>query len=365
MQTDQFNHGPAQLLVHTGNQNLGYASMGSWVTYGLGTENQNLPGFVVLLSGGKFPDAGKSVWGSGFLPSVYQGVQCRSSGDPVLFLSNPPGIDRDLRGRDGRRDRRRRTASTYDESGDPETLTRIAQYELAYRMQMSATDAMDLSQEPQHIHAAVRHRSRASESFANNCLLARRLVERGVRFVQLYDWGWDSHGAGESEALNVGFRDKCQQIDQPMTALLTDLEQRGLLDDTLVVWGGEFGRTPMRENRGGREMTFVGRDHHPHAFTHVAGRRRRPRGLQLRRDRPDRLLPDRPSRSQVRDLHATMLALLGMEHEKLVFPFQGLNQKLTGVKPARVVKRIDRMTSSPAPADSNVRKRPSFRLACR
>ncbi|MCA9261523.1 MAG: DUF1501 domain-containing protein, partial [Planctomycetales bacterium] len=188
LRSDQFNHGPAQLLVHTGNQNPGYASFGSWATYGLGTENQNLPGFVVLLSGGKFPSAGKSVWGAGFLPAVYQGVQCRSSGEPVLFLANPPGVDRPLRGEMveaiGEVNR-----LNYAQAGDPETLARIAQYELAFRMQMSATDAMDLHSEP----AAVRELYGAEpgrESFANNCLLARRLVERGVRFVQLFDWGW-------------------------------------------------------------------------------------------------------------------------------------------------------------------------------
>jgi hypothetical protein len=337
MQTDQFNHGPAQLLVHTGNQNLGYASMGAWATYGLGSENQNLPGFVVLLSGGKFPDAGKSVWSAGFLPSVYQGVQCRSSGDPVLFLSNPPGIDRDLRGRvvEAIADVDRQT---YNEAGDPETISRIAQYELAYRMQMSATDAMDLSQEPEHIHRLYATQP-GKESFANNCLLARRLIERGVRFVQLFDWGWDSHGASEFEAINGGFKEKCRALDQPMTALLLDLEQRGLLDDTLVIWSGEFGRTPMRENRGGKEMAFVGRDHHPHAFTlWLAGGGVRP-GFSYGETDPIGYSPiGEPV--QVRDLHATILHLLGMDHEKLIFPYQGLNQKLTGVKVARLIEQI-------------------------
>jgi hypothetical protein len=337
MQTDQFNHGPAQLLVHTGNQNLGYASMGAWATYGLGSENQNLPGFVVLLSGGKFPDAGKSVWGAGFLPSVYQGVQCRSSGDPVLFLSNPPGIDRNLRGRvvDTIAEVNRQT---YDSTGDPETLTRIAQYELAYRMQMSATDAMDLSQEPQHIHDLYATHP-GQESFANNCLLARRLVERGVRFVQLFDWGWDSHGSSEFEAINFGFREKCRRVDQPMTALLLDLEQRGLLEDTLVVWSGEFGRTPMRENRGGKEMAFIGRDHHPHAFTlWMAGGGVRP-GFSYGETDPIGYSPTKDATS-IRDLHATILHLLGMDHEKLIFPFQGLDQKLTGVQAASVIEPI-------------------------
>ena len=337
MQTDQFNHGPAQLLVHTGNQNVGHAAMGSWATYGLGTDNQNLPGFVVLLSGGAYPDAGKSVWGAGFLPSVYQGVQCRSSGDPVLFLSNPPGIDPEMRGRIVEAitevDRQ-----TYAEFADPETLTRISQYELAYRMQMSATDAMDLTQEPAHIHQLYATEP-GQESFANNCLLARRLVERGVRYVQLYDWGWDSHGAGENEALNIGFKEKCRQVDQPIAALLTDLEQRGLLEDTLVVWSGEFGRTPMRENRGGREMAFVGRDHHPHAFTlWMAGGGVRPGASYGETDAIGYSPIGAPV--QIRDLQATILHLLGMDHEQLVFPFQGLDQKLTGVKPARVVQEV-------------------------
>ncbi|MGD9636795.1 MAG: DUF1501 domain-containing protein, partial [Pirellulales bacterium] len=263
--SEQFNHAPAELLLHTGNQNLGHASIGSWATYGLGSENQDLPGFVVLLSGGKFPSAGKSIWGSGFLPSVYQGVQCRSQGDPVLFLSNPKGVNRSLRG-EMIRTIARINERTYEEFGDPQTVTRIAQYEMAYRMQMAATDAVDLTQEPKHIHDLYGTRP-GEEHFANNCLLARRLIERGVRYVQLFDWGWDSHGASKDEALNFGFRDKCVAVDRATAALLTDLEQRGLLEDTLVVWGGEFGRTPMRENRGGREMAFVGRDHQPDAFT--------------------------------------------------------------------------------------------------
>ncbi len=337
MQTDQFNHGPAQLMVHTGNQNLGYASFGAWATYGLGSENQNLPGFVILLSGGHFPDAGKSVWGAGFLPTMYQGVQCRSTGDPVLFLSNPPGIDRDLRKRvvDAIADVNRQT---YEEFGDPETLSRIAQYELAYRMQMSASDTMDLSKEPAYIHELYATRP-GEERFANNCLLARRLVERGVRFVQLFDWGWDSHGSDESEALNVGFKRKCQALDQPMAALLVDLQQRGLLDETLVVWSGEFGRTPMRENRGGKEMPFVGRDHHPHAFTiWLAGAGVKP-GFSYGETDPIGYAPVGPA-VQIRDLHATMLHLLGLHHDKLTYPFQGLDQKLTGVKPARVIEEI-------------------------
>lgn len=337
MQTEQFNHAPAQLLLHTGDQRLGYASVGSWVTYGLGSENQNLPGYMVLVSGGKTPSAGKSVWGSGFLPGVFQGVQCRSQGDPVLFLSNPDGIDRELRGRMIEAISRI-NQSAYQEVGDPETVTRISQYEMAYRMQMAATDAMDINQESTHTHAAYGVEP-GKESFANNCLLARRLVERGVRYVQLYDWGWDSHGAAEGEALNAGFIRKCQQIDKPMTALLKDLEQRGLLDETLVVWSGEFGRTPMRENRGGRKMRYIGRDHHPHAFTIWLAGAGVKSGAHIGQTDPIGYSPT-STPIQVRDLHATLLHLMGLNHEKLIFPYQGLNQRLTGVKPARVVKEM-------------------------
>lgn len=337
MQSDQFNHAPAQLLMHTGNQKLGYASIGSWLGYGLGTENQNLPGFVVLVSGGKAPSAGKSAWGAGFLPSVYQGVQCRSQGDPVLFLSNPSGIDRQLR-LQTLEAINKVNQETYAEFGDQETLTRIAQYEMAANMQMSATEAMNLADEPAHIHKLYGVEP-GKESFANNCLLARRLAERDVRFVQLFDWGWDSHGAGENESLNRGFKSKCASIDQPIAALLTDLEQRGLLEDTLVVFAGEFGRTPMRENRGGKEMKFIGRDHHPHAFTIWMAGGGVKRGYSYGETDPigyhavtEPVL--------VRDLHATLWHLLGVHHEKLIYPHQGLNEKLTGVKPVRVIKEL-------------------------
>ena len=338
MHTDQFNHAPAQLLLHTGNQNLGSPSIGSWVTYGLGTENQNLPGFIVLVSGGKTPSAGKSVWGSGFLPSVYQGVQCRSKGDPVLYLSNPKGISTSLRRRslDALNEINR---EAYEEVGNPETLTRIAQYEMAFRMQLHASTAFDLKDEPEHIHTLYGTQP-GRESFANNCLLARRLAERGTRFIQLFDWGWDSHGASESEALHSGFVRKCKQIDQPIAALLTDLKQRGMLDDTLVIWGGEFGRTPMRENRNGTEMKAVGRDHNPGAFTiWMAGGGVKP-GLSFGETDPigyeavkDRVSPH--------DFQATLLHLLGFDHKKLTYPYQGLDQRLSNVtKSSRVVKGI-------------------------
>ena len=337
MRTDQFNHAPAQLLVHTGNPRLGYASFGSWVIYGLGTENQNLPGFIVLLSGGKTPDGGKQLWSSGFLPSVYQGVQCRSHGEPVLYLNNPSGVSRELR-RSMLDTIDDLNEQTYAAFGNPETVTRIAQYEMAFRMQMEATDAMDIRKEPDSVHAHYGSKPGAA-SFANNCLVARRLAERGVRFIQLYHWGWDSHGADAKEALNLGFADRCREVDQPTAALLADLKSRGLLEDTLVIWGGEFGRTPMRENRGGQQMKYVGRDHNPGAFTiWLAGGGVKPGITHGLTDEMGYEIVKDPV--EIRDLHATMLYLLGFDHHKLNFKFQGLEQKLTSVKPARVVAEI-------------------------
>jgi hypothetical protein len=337
LHTDQFNHAPAQLAMHTGYSTLGFPSMGSWVTYGLGSTNENLPGFIVLLSGGKTPDSGKSAWGSGFLPSVYQGVQCRSKGEPVLYLGNPGGVNRDLRrlSLDALDDLNRRA---HEEAGDPETLTRIAQYETAFKMQVSAAEAFDISREPEDVRAAYGVKP-GEEAFANNCLLARRLAERGVRYIQLFHWGWDSHGANEREALEVGFKERCLDVDQPMTALLTDLKQRGLLDETLIVWGGEFGRTPMRENRGGSEMRWVGRDHNPGAFTvWLAGGGVKPGTFGESDDLGYEAVADKVS---VHDLKATMLHLLGFDHKRLTYPFQGLDQRVTNVtKPSEVVKGI-------------------------
>jgi hypothetical protein len=339
MYTDQFNHGPAQLLVHTGSQNPGSPSIGSWATYGLGSENQNLPGFIVLTSGGKNPDAGKSVWGAGYLPSVYQGVQCRSQGEPVLYLDDPAGITRPLRRRslDALEKLNRRIA---EETGDLETVTRISQYEMAFRMQMHATDAFDMKQEPESVHQMYGTQP-GQESFANNCLLARRLAERGVRYIQLFHWGWDSHGAAASEALNKGFGDRCKEVDQPMTALLKDLKQRGMLEDTLVIWGGEFGRTPMLENRGGNDNPFVGRDHNPGGFTiWMAGGGVKP-GISFGETDPIgyEAMIDKVS---VHDLHATILQLMGFDHEKLSYPSQGVNQRLSNITKTgtKVVKGI-------------------------
>ena len=271
MHTEQFNHAPAELLVYTGSPRSGRPSIGSWVTYGLGSENENLPGFVVLISSGVQPNGGKNSFGSGFLPSVYQGVQCRSKGDPVLYSSNPKGMDRNMRrlSLDALRDLNEIQAG---ELGHPETLTRISQYELAFRMQTAVPEVMDISQESQ----ATLDRYGATvggSSLANNCLLARRLVESGVRFVQLFDWGWDFHGTGKQEGLTDGLTKKCATMDKPVAALIKDLKQRDLLKDTLVVWGGEFGRTPFREGRTAKG-SVLGRDHYPDVFSHVDGRRR-------------------------------------------------------------------------------------------
>lgn len=337
MKTDQFNHAPAQLLTLTGSPRKGEASAGSWVTYGLGTENENLPGFVVLLSGGKAPSAGEAAWASGFLPSVYQGVQCGGSGAPIRFLNNPDGISQSLRKRT-LETITKLNEQTYAEWGDPETLTRISQYELAGRMQLEATTAMDLRQESAD-SLAMYGAEPGRESFANNCLLARRLAERGVRYIQLFDWGWDAHGTNAKQAIDQGMVTKCRETDQPIYALLTDLEERGLLDETLVMWGGEFGRTPMAENRGGKPAPFVGRDHHAKAFTvWLAGG-----GVKqgFSHGETDSIGFGATTQSvEVRDLHATILHLLGIDHEKLTFPYRGLNKKLTSVESARVVREI-------------------------
>ncbi|MGC8643002.1 MAG: DUF1501 domain-containing protein [Isosphaeraceae bacterium] len=327
MHTDQFNHAPAELFIFTGTPRNGGAAMGSWITYGLGSENQDLPGFVVLISGGTDPTGGKALWSTGFLPSVYQGVQCRTVGDPILYVSNPKGMDR--------MDRRRtldaiRQLNEYElkEFGDPETLTRISQYELAYRMQMSVPDVMDIRQEPRHILELYDAQPGAA-SFANNCLLARRLVERGVRYVQLFDWGWDCHGTGKGDDIVYHLPQKCQEIDRPVAALIKDLKRRGLLDETIVVWGGEFGRTSMNEARGG--STFLGRDHHPHCFTlWVAGGGFKG-GMSLgATDDLGYQITEKPV--TVHDLQATILHLLGLDAEKLRFAYQGLQQRLIGVE---------------------------------
>jgi hypothetical protein len=325
MWTDQFNHAPAELFLYTGSARAGGAGMGSWITWGIGSESQNLPGFVVLISGGTDPTGGKALWSTGFLPSVYQGVQCRTTGDPILYVSNPKGMDRDVRRRslDSLKKLNELDLKT---AGDPETLTRIEQYELAFRMQMAVPDAMDIGKEPQYIRDAYAAQPGAA-SFANNCLLARRLVERGVRYVQLYDWGWDIHGTGPGDDLMTQFPKKCKDVDQPIAALLKDLKSRGMLDDTLVVWGGEFGRTSMNEARGGSKL--LGRDHHPHCFTiWLAGAGIKPGTTLGATDELGYFIAE--DRCSIHDLQATILHLLGLDPWKHSYPYQGLDQRLIG-----------------------------------
>ena len=335
MNTDQFNHAPAELLLYTGSARGGRPSMGSWVTYGLGTENSDLPGFVVLISSGVQPNGGKNSFGSGFLPSVYQGVQCRSMGDPVLYASDPAGMGRPVRrmSLDALRDL---NEIQEQELGHPETLTRIAQYELAFRMQTSVPEVMDINREPRRILDDYGAQPGAS-SFANNCLLARRLVEQGVRFVQLFDWGWDFHGTGPGEDIRDGLTKKCATMDRPVAALIRDLKARGLLDETLIVWGGEFGRTPFREGRtatGG----VLGRDHFPDCYT-MALAGGGVKGGIMHGESDELGFSVARDKVHVHDLQATILHLLGLDHERLTFRFQGRDYRLTDVA-GKVVKEI-------------------------
>ena len=327
MYTDQFNHAPAELLIYTGSPRSGRPSFGSWATYGLGSENENLPAFVVLISSGVQPNGGKNSFGSGFLPSVYQGVQCRSQGEPVLFATNPPGMDRNLR---------RKTLDTLSELNTiqaqefshPETLTRIAQYELAFRMQTSVPEVMDISRETQETLDAYGAKIGGS-SLANNCLLARRLVESGVRYVQLFDWGWDFHGTSPAEDIRDGLTTKCATMDKPIAALISDLKQRGLLDETLIIWGGEFGRTPFREGRTASGAS-LGRDHYPDCFSmFMAGGGTRGGFDYGQTDELGFSVAENPV--HVHDLQATWLHLLGFDHTRLTYRFQGRDYRLTDV----------------------------------
>ena len=334
MHTSQFNHAPAQIFMNSGHQIVGRPSMGSWMSYGLGSENRDLPSFVVLLSGENNPDGGKSCWGSGFLPTVHQGVEFRSKGEPVLFVSNPEGIDSRVRRQslDALRDLNQLNLA---EMGDPEIQTRIAAYEMAYRMQTSVPELTDLSRESAAVHEAYGTRP-GQATFANNCLLARRLVERGVRFVQLYHWGWDTHGNGVGVDIPSKLPRLCRETDQPIAALLGDLKARGLLDETLVIWGGEFGRTPVNEARGGSKL--FGRDHHPRAFTYwLAGGGIKP-GISIGQtdELGYRIVQDPVD---VHDLHATVLHLLGVDHTRLTYRFQGRDFRLTDVH-GRVVQSL-------------------------
>jgi Protein of unknown function (DUF1501) len=330
MTTDVFNHGPAKLFMNTGFQVPGRPSMGSWLTYGLGSESRDLPGFVVLQSGPRGPRGGNTLWSSGFLPSSYQGVPFRSSGDPILNLHSPAGFtpERERSFYDTVAELNR---ARLDEVGDPEIMTRINAYEMAARMQTSAPELMGFSKEsPETL--ALYGVEEGKPSFANNCLLARRLVERGVRFVQLYHTDWDHHG-DQKNNLTASIEQRCREVDQASVALVLDLKRRGLLKDTLVVWGGEFGRTPMGEVR-----QTVGRDHHIDAFTMwLAGGGVKAGQMIGETDELGFGVVD--GKIHVHDLHATILHLLGFDHEKLTFRFQGRHFRLTDVH-GEVVKQI-------------------------
>jgi hypothetical protein len=334
MFTEQINHDPAVTFFQSGFQLAGRPSIGAWLSYGLGSENQNLPAFVVMISQGSGnpndqPLADRQ-WGSGFLPSKYQGVKFRGQGDPVLFLSDPPGFSRD----DRRRfidDLSRLNQVQLEDYGDPEIATRIAQYEMAYKMQMSVPELTDLSKEPERTFELYGPDARKPGTFAANCLLARRLSERGVRFVQLFHRGWDQHNF-----LPKQLPGQCQDTDQASAALIQDLSERGLLDDTLVVWGGEFGRTVYCQ--GKLTPDNYGRDHHPRCFTMLlAGGGIRP-GITYG-ETDDYCYNIVKDPVHVHDLHATMLHLLGIDHTRLTYKFQGRNFRLTDVA-GSVVKGI-------------------------
>ncbi|MFO0880882.1 MAG: DUF1501 domain-containing protein [Gemmataceae bacterium] len=322
VQTNVFNHAPAKLFMNTGSAQAGRPSMGAWVTYGLGSESRDLPGFVVLQSGPRGPRGGAPLYGSGFLPTTFQGVPFRSTGDPILNLSRPRGISSD-RQREVIEAVKELNAVRLGDTGDPEIATRIASYEMAYRMQSSAPDLIDLSRESKatlDLYGATP----GKPSFANNCLLARRLVERGVRFVQLYHTDWDHHGTG-TENLAAGLDKVTREVDRPSMALVKDLKQRGLLDSTLVIWGGEFGRTPMAETRD-----TVGRNHHIESMTMWLAGGGVKAGLNL--GVTDELgYSAVEDKVHVHDLHATILHLLGMDHLKLTFRFQGRDFRLTDI----------------------------------
>lgn len=317
--TETFNHGPAISFMTTGDVRYGRPTMGAWLSYGLGSENDNLPAFVVLQSGVKVQPLLNSYWGSGFLPSRHQGVEFRSQGDAVLFLSNPSGVSKQARRSqlDLLAGMNRQLSADY---GDPEIESRIASFELAYRMQSSVPEMMDISDEPAAIHRLY-GTSPGAQSFANNCLLARRLAEQGVRFIQLFDMGWDQHGK-----LVADHDRQCRGVDQAMGALLIDLRQRGLLDDTLVIWGGEFGRTPIAQGNG----TDYGRDHHPHGFTMwLAGGGTRAGMVYGNTDEFGYHAAD--NRVSLYDLNATILHCLGIDHRRLTYHFQGRDFRLTDV----------------------------------
>ena len=325
MHTDAFNHAPGQILMSTGAQQLGRPSFGAWTTYGLGCETQDLPAFVVFTTGQKGPSGGASNWGPGFLPSVYQGVMFRSVGDPVLYLSNPKGMDEQMQS-DSLEAIQRLNKKHLDVVGDPEIATRINSFELAHRMQLTAPELMDMTKESKET-LEMYGAEPGKGTFANACLLARRLVERGVRFVEIFHESWDQHGS-----LVADLKKNCAATDKASAALIKDLKQRGMLDDTLVIWGGEFGRTPMMQ--GGDD----GRDHHPNCFTMwLAGGGVKP-GITLGESDEFGFNATR-DKVHVHDLHATLLHLLGFDHTKLTYRFQGRDFRLTDVS-GEVVEKL-------------------------
>ena len=334
MFTEAINHDPAVTFFQTGAQLAGRPSIGSWIIYGLGSESQNLPGFVAMVSQGSGNPNDQPLydrlWGSGFLPTKFQGTKFRSTGDPVLFLSNPPGVDAGTR-RQMLDDLAKLNGEQLRRQGDPEIATRIAQYELAWRMQSSVPELTDVSSEPEHVFDLYGPDARKPGTFAANCLLARRLVERGVRFVQLFHRGWDQHTKLPTQIVG-----QCRDTDQPSAALVFDLERRGLLDDTLVVWGGEFGRTVYCQGR--LTPDDYGRDHHPRCFTiWLAGGGIKPGISYGATDDFSYNIVDNPV--HVHDLHATLLHCLGIDHERLTFKFQGRYHRLTDVA-GKVVREI-------------------------
>ena len=333
--TEAINHDPAITFCQTGNQLAGRPSIGSWVSYGLGSENKDLPAYVVLTSfgSGRRDDQPlyDRLWGAGFLPSQHQGVKFRNKGDAVLYLSNPPGVDGSARRATLDRLAKLNTQH-FDALGDPETQTRIAQYEMAFRMQTSVPDLLDTSKEKKAVLESYGPEVSRPGSYAANCLLARRLAERGVRFVQLFHMGWDHHFN-----LPAALKGQCQDTDQPTAALIRDLKRLGLFDDTLIVWGGEFGRTVY--SQGALTETNYGRDHHPRCYTMLlAGGGIKPGLTYGATDDFNYNVTENPV--SVYDLNATILHQMGIDHEKLTYKFQGLDARLTGVEPARVVKEI-------------------------
>ncbi len=334
MHTTQFNHSPAQIYLSTGFQIPGRPSFGSWLTYGIGSDSKDLPAFVVMLSGSSQPDGGTACWSSGFLPTVHQGVPFRKQGDPILFVSDPPGMSAATQRRSLDLINGLNRAELAD-VGDPEIATRIAAYEMAYKMQTSVPDLQDLSKEPESIHRMY-GTTPGQPSFANNCLLARRLMERGVRFVQLFHRDWDTHGANLNDDIVNKLPAVCRETDGPAAALVKDLKQRGMLDDTLIIWAGEFGRTPVNEGRGG--VKFLGRDHHPKAFTvWLAGGGVKPGQTIGATDEIGYNVAENPV--SVHDLHATAMQLLGIDHKRLTYRFQGRDFRLTDVE-GNVVKQL-------------------------